>query len=162
MSVFDSAPPKINKINLITWLKRNYDIFNNKQISLKELNSERDKNFLISLNKESYFVLKISNFLESRKFLELQDYVLTSLNARESIKKFIPKKIHRSIKTYLDKNNHSCHVRILSYIEGKMFANCKHSNELEISLGSLIGNLSKELQNLGHASSFRNFKWDPS
>ena len=51
MSVFNSVPPKISKIELIKWLKVNYPIFYKKNISLKELKSERDKNFLLNLKK---------------------------------------------------------------------------------------------------------------
>ena len=71
MSVFNSVPPKIKKNHLISWLKSNYDIFKKKKLSLKELNSERDKNFLLSVNNKLYFVIKISNPLESKNFLEL-------------------------------------------------------------------------------------------
>ena len=60
MSVFNSAPPKINTIHLINWLKRNYSFFKNKHLSIKELNSERDKNYLLTVNKKSFFVIKIS------------------------------------------------------------------------------------------------------
>ena len=42
------------------------------------------------------------------------------------------------IKTYTDETKSQCYVRILSYIDGKIFANCKHSSKLEFSLGSLI------------------------
>ena len=162
MSVFNSLPPKINKKRLITWLMNTYDFLNNKQLSLQKLNSERDKNFLLSVNKKSCFVIKISNTLESKKLLELQDYVLTSLNKRSAIRKFIPKKKHRSIKTYLDDAKRPCNVRILSYIQGKIYAKYKNTDKLESSLGSLIGILSKELQNLSHESSLRKFEWDPS
>ena len=34
MSVFNSVPPKISKIELIKWLKVNYSIFYNKNINV--------------------------------------------------------------------------------------------------------------------------------
>ena len=49
MSVFNSLPPKINQNHLIKWLKENYPFLSKKSISLKSLNSERDKNFLINI-----------------------------------------------------------------------------------------------------------------
>ena len=125
MSVFNSVPPKINQYHLIQWLRVNYSILNKKQLSLKKLNSERDKNFLITINKKSLFVLKISNALESFDLLEMQDFILTNLNSRTSIKDFIPKKIHSSIKIYKDEIGRSCYVRILSYINGQTFAKSK-------------------------------------
>ena len=162
MSVFNSLPPKINQYHLIKWLRANYPFLNKKNLSLNILNSERDKNYLIKVNKKSLYVLKISNPLESKNFLEMQDFLLANLNSRASIKDFIPKKIHSTLNIYKDEIGRSCYVRILSYIEGQIFAKSKASKELELSLGSLLGNLSKELQNLGHASSFRKFEWDPS
>ena len=162
MSVFNSHPPKINKNKLIKWLITNYNFKYKKKISLKKLNSERDKNYLLSINNKSKFVLKISNKFESKKFLELQDYVLKSLKKKSSIKKIIPKIIHKKIKIFVDENNSPCCIRILSYIEGKMYADSKNSIDLESSLGSYVGILSKELQNLVHKAAFRKFEWDPS
>ena len=144
MSVFNSTPPKIEKKNLIKWLCNNYNFLNKKKLILKELNSERDKNFLLSINSKPQLVIKISNTLESKKILELQDYVISSLSTKSSIKKIIPNKIHKSIKIYIDEHKNPCFVRILKYIEGTLLANSKHSKKLEYSLGSYIGILSKE------------------
>ena len=92
MSVFNSVPPKINEIHLIKWLKENYSFFNKKSLTLKNLNSERDKNFLIKTSTIQKYVIKISNPEESRKLLNLQDYVLNNLNKRTFLKQYIPKK----------------------------------------------------------------------
>ena len=51
MSVFNSLPPKINQYHLIKWLRVNYPFLNKKNLSLNILNSERDKNYLIKINK---------------------------------------------------------------------------------------------------------------
>jgi len=162
MSVFNSLPPKINQIHLINWLIDNYSILSKKTILLKKLSSERDKNFLIKINSKQKYVLKISNPEESRELLNLQDYILDNLGKRNSLKQYIPKKIHSRIKIYSDLMNRKCCVRILSYIDGKMYAFVKHDQFLEMSLGTLLGNLSKELQNLIKPSAFRKFEWDPS
>ena len=162
MSVFNSVPPKISKIELIKWLKVNYSIFYNKKISVKELKSERDKNFLLKLKNKPSYIIKISNPAESISLLKLQDFVLKNLIKRNSVSNFIPKKIHSSIKVYQDQLNRDCCVRVLSFIEGKMYAVVNHNKNLEYSLGALLGNLSKELQNLNHPNAFRKFVWDPS
>ena len=162
MSVFNSVPPKISKIELIKWLKVNYSIFYNKNISVKELKSERDKNFLLKLKNKPSYIIKISNPAESISLLKLQDFVLKNLIKRNSVSNFIPKKIHSSIKVYQDQLNRDCCVRVLSFIEGKMYAVVNHNKNLEYSLGALLGNLSKELQNLNHPNAFRKFVWDPS
>ena len=162
MSVFNSLPPKINQIHLINWLKENYSFLSKKTIYLKKLNSERDRNFLVNIKSTQKYVLKISNPQESRALLDLQDYVLNNLIKRNSLKQYIPKIVHSSIKVYSDLMNRECCVRILSYIDGEMYASVKHNAKLERSLGNLLGNLSKELQNLNKPSAFRKFEWDPS
>ena len=162
MSIFNSLPPKINQIHLIKWLKFNYSIFHNKKITFKSLNSERDKNFIININNKPTFVLKVSNPKESIHLLNLQDFVLTKLNKRSNIKNFIPKKIHTIIKIYKDELDRACNVRILNFIKGKMYANVNQNKKLEDSLGTLLGHLSKELQNLNNPHAFRKFEWDPS
>ena len=111
MSIFNSIPPKIKQYHLIKWLKNNYTFFKNKDIYLKKLNSERDKNYLISVNLKSNFVVKISNPLESKNLLLMQDYVLTNLNQSKSISKLIPNKIHKTIKLYQDELVQTEHVR---------------------------------------------------
>ena len=162
MSIFNSLPPKINQKHLISWLKENYSFLSDKSISLRSFNSERDKNFLINIQYKKKLVLKISNPEESKNILELQDYVLSKLGKRISLKKYIPKKVHSSIKTYSDLLNRKCCVRVLTYIEGEMYASVKHTVSLENSLGSLLGNLSRELQNIIQPSAFREFEWNPS
>ena len=104
------------------------------------------KNSIMQPEKKLY-VLKISNPAESYNLLEMQDFLLTNLNTRVSIKDFIPKKKHSTLNIYKDEIGRSCYVRILSYIEGQVLARSKASKDLELSLGSLLGNLSKELQN---------------
>ena len=69
MSVFNSRPPKIKQYHLIVWLKENYSLFKKKKLSLVELNSERDKNYLILINKKPLYVVKISNTSESKKII---------------------------------------------------------------------------------------------
>ena len=162
MSIFNSLPPKINQIHLIKWLKGRYPFLKNRNFILKNFNSERDKNFLIKFNNSPSFVLKISNPEESKDLLLMQDFILDNLSKRTSIKSFIPKKIHKTIFTYTDLLERSCYVRILHFVDGKMYALVKHNRSLEKSLGTMLGNLSNELKNLNKPAAFRDFEWDPS
>ncbi len=162
MSVFNSDPPKIKKNHLILWLKDNYIFLKDKNLNLQELNGERDKNYLLIADKKEKFIIKVSNTLESKKLLEMQDNVLILLSKKKYISKFVPKKIHTSIKIYKDKFQRPSYVRILSFIKGNMFAYKKQSNLIDISLGKLLGYMSKGLQNFSHPSAYRKFEWDPS
>ena len=73
MSVFNEQPPIINKKSLILWLKSNYSFLNHKSITLNNLNSERDRNFLICFKKKKKYVVKISNTAEKLEFIKYQD-----------------------------------------------------------------------------------------
>ena len=72
------------------------------------------------------------NPAESISLLKLQDFVLKSLIKRNSIKNFIPKKIHSIIKVYQDQLNRDCYVRVLRFIEGKMYAEVNHNSILYV------------------------------
>ena len=80
----------------------------------------------------------------SKNFLEMQDFLLANLNSRASIKDFIPKKIHSTLNIYKDEIGRSCYVRILSYIEGKIFGKSKPGNDFHFTLVSLMENFQKD------------------
>ncbi|PPR47422.1 MAG: 5-aminovalerate aminotransferase DavT [Alphaproteobacteria bacterium MarineAlpha5_Bin9] len=161
MTVFDEQPPIINKKKLIFWLKTNYSFLSCKTIKLNELNSERDKNYLITTNNNHKYVVKISNSAEKLEFLKYQDQLINHLSKNKNIKKIIPKIYHRKIKIYIYKNK-SFYVRILSFIEGNMYAKSKINHSIEKSLGSSLGHVSLQLQTFIHKSAIRVFEWDPS
>ena len=161
MSVYNSHPPKIEIDNFKLWLRNNYEIFRNNKFNLSPLVSERDKNYLCTVNKTKKYVIKIHNPLENSSFLKFQDYVLKKL-LRTKTKKYVPIIIHTKINEYLDKDKRKCLVRILSYIEGEMYVHIKKNESLEKSLGNFLGILTCSLQNIIHKSSVRKFPWDPS
>ena len=66
MSVFDVDPPIIDNKHLIKWLKINFSFLRNKLLKIKQLDSERDINFIIFINNKKKYVLKISNPSERR------------------------------------------------------------------------------------------------
>ena len=69
MSIFNSKQPKIDTNKFSKWLKENYTIFKNKELKFVDLNSERDKNFLVEIDGSNKFVVKISNPAEKKSFL---------------------------------------------------------------------------------------------
>ena len=94
MSVFDVQPPIINKIKLTQWIKANYSFLTNKSIKLIKLNSERDINFLILINQNEKYVLKISNPSEKLDILKYQDNLIKHLKKNKNLSKYIPKICH--------------------------------------------------------------------
>ena len=128
MSIFDTSPPIIDNKTLIQWLMNNYNFFKDEIISIELLNSERDKNFKILTNKNKKFVVKISNCAENYDILCFQDSMIDHLS-QSKVKDFIPIKLHNKIKIFKDLKNRDCFIRILSFIEGSVFAK-NQSNEI--------------------------------
>ena len=162
MSVFDVEPPIIKKKHLIKWLKTNYSFLKNKSFILKKLNSERDINFIISIHNKKKYVLKISNPLEKLDIIKYQDRLINHLRSNKELKKYIPKIFHKKIVKYFDQKNRACFVRILSYIDGRMYGDLKPNNNIEKSLGKLLGKTSIQLKSFYDKVGYRKFIWDPS
>ena len=162
MSVFDEQPPLINVTKFSLWLKKNYNFFKSKKFKLSRLNSERDINFLIKLNSTKEYVVKISNPKESLKQLEYQDLLIKHLRSNKQLRQIYPEILHKNILFYQDTKHRTCAVRILTYIDGNMYAKSKINNHIERSLGELLALQSKQLDSFIHNQAIRKFEWDPS
>ena len=162
MSVFDEQPPIINVSSFSHWLKKNYSFFNSKSIKLSRLNSERDVNLLIKGAGTKQYVVKISNPKESLAQLEYQDLLINHLRQSIQLRKIYPEILHKKILFYKDRNERGCAVRILTYIEGDMYAKSKNSDDTEKSLGKLLALQSNQLQSFIKNQAIRSFEWDPS
>ena len=127
MSVFDEQPPIINVSSFSHWLKKNYSFFNSKSIKLSRLNSERDVNLLIKGAGTKQYVVKISNPKESLAQLEYQDLLINHLRQSIQLRNIYPEIFHKKILFYKDRNERGGAVRILTYIEGDMYAKSKNS-----------------------------------
>jgi hypothetical protein len=162
MSVFDVQPPIIDNKHLIGWLKTNFSFLKSKSFKLNSLNSERDINFVISIKSKKKYVLKISNPSEKLDILKYQDRLIKHLRKNNNLKKYIPNLYHTKISKYLDKKNRECFVRILSFIEGRMYGDIKSNELIEKSLGNLLANISTQLKAYTDPTGQRKFIWDPS
>ena len=162
MSVFDEQPPIINVSSFSHWLKKNYSFFNSKNIKLSRLNSERDVNLLIKGAGTKQYVVKISNPKESLAQLEYQDLLINHLRQSIQLRNIYPEIFHKKILFYKDRNERGCAVRILTYIEGDMYAKSKNSDDTEKSLGKLLALQSNQLQSFIKNQAIRSFEWDPS
>ena len=162
MTVFNVQPPIIDNKDLIKWLKTNFTYLRNKPFKINKLNSERDVNFVISINNKKKYVLKISNPSEKIDILKYQDRLINHLRKDNDLIKCIPQILHTKIVKYLDKNNRECFVRLLSYIDGNIYANIKSNEKIEKSLGSLLAKISIQLKSYSDPVGLRKFIWDPS
>ena len=162
MSVFDEQPPIINVSAFCQWLKKNYSFFNLKKIKLSRLNSERDVNFLIKGIGKKQYVVKISNPKETLSQLKYQDSLISHLRLSSELRKIYPEILHKKILFYKDSNQRKCAVRVLTYIDGSMYAKSKITTYTEKSLGRLLALQSWQLQSFMDNQAIRNFEWDPS
>ena len=162
MSVFDEQPPIINVSSFSKWLKENYSFFNSKEIKLSRLNSERDINLLIKEKSAKKYVVKISNPKESLVQLEYQDLLIKHLRLNRQLKQIYPKILHNKILFYQDGKQRRCAVRILTYIDGDMYAKSKNTDHTEQSLGRLLALQSTQLQSFIKNQAIRKFEWNPS
>ena len=158
MSVFNEQPPLINVKKFSLWLKNNYPFLKTKNFKLLRLNSERDINFLIKLNENQKYVVKISNPKESLKQLEYQDLLIQHLRSNRQLKEIYPKILHKKILFYEDNKNRVCAVRLLTYINGNMYAKSKINTSIEKSLGKLLAIQSKQLNSFMHSQAMRIFE----
>tara|TARA_Y100000590_G_scaffold230765_1_gene260087 strand:+ start:455 stop:1468 length:1014 start_codon:yes stop_codon:yes gene_type:complete len=160
MSIFDTNPPSIDKDSLYKWLYNNYSFLENTTIThSKKLNSERDYNLLIILEDKKKFIVKISNASENYEILSLQDSILTYLS-KTKIDKYIPTIVHNEIKQFKDSLNRQCFVRILSFIEGNMFADNQQNNILCKNFSIFLGDLTNALNKFEHPAAHRKFIWN--
>ncbi len=139
------------------------DIYD-KQGSLYELPSERDRNFLLNSSDGHTFILKIANQYESLETLEAQNAAMSHIALRYKnalCPEPIPSKTGTLITTFTDKNGCSYYVRLLTFLHGNTFAKTSpHDNLLLHSYGVFIGQISSSLASFDHISTHKEFYWD--
>jgi 4-aminobutyrate aminotransferase-like enzyme/Ser/Thr protein kinase RdoA (MazF antagonist) len=140
-----------------------YDLYE-KQGSLDELPSERDRNFLLTSSDGDLFVLKIANQKESRETLEFQNHAMRHISENHSkilCPVPVPSKSGEFISTITVENGCTYFVRLLTYLPGITFANTSPHNDLLLLMyGEFIGQISNSLSTFDHASTHREFHWD--
>lgn len=125
------------------------------------LPGELDFNFKIS-SPDNKYILKISRPDADMEFIEYQESILNFLKDKDSITpEFIRNKDGNSITEILDENGQSRIVRLLSWLDGRLWSEVNpHSKNLLVSLGQKAGQLTKNLQEFDHEYARRDFEWD--
>ena len=120
----------------------------------QSLPSERDQNFLVTDSAGEKFVLKISNALESRAFLEAQNAVLKHVARRVS---FCQSPVTENIATV----EGGYFARLVRYLPGVPLGQVQlQSPALLRDLGRKLGQLDHALSDFDHAAAHREFHWD--
>ncbi|MGD8406143.1 MAG: aminotransferase class III-fold pyridoxal phosphate-dependent enzyme [Anaerolineales bacterium] len=132
------------------------------KVSAKSLPSERDQNFLLTIDDDERFILKIANATENRAILEAQNEVMSHLAQRIS---FCPHVIKTSagdeISSVNSQDGKTHFVRLVTYLPGTPLGDVKrHSDKLLHDLGQKIGQLTNALADFDHTAFHRDFHWD--
>ncbi len=137
--------------------------------TVKELPSYADRNFKIQTPQANY-VFKIANPNWSYADLDIENAALLHL-AKTCSDLALPQVMishsGQHILTLTTADGQLCHMRLLSFVEGDIYANVAKRKELDqqtlqTSLGVAIGKLDRGLQNFEHLSMDRYVDWSIS
>ncbi len=157
MSAFQTPPPSLSQQDLLQLCQSLF----NKSGSLKELVSERDQNVRLECEGER-FTLKIANASEDPALLDMQTKALLHLEASApdlAVPRIIKSRSGNNIaKTDLG-DSHL--VRLVSYLEGTVYADHPKDAALRQALGHTIGRFSHAMQGFGHPAAHQPvFLWN--
>ena len=128
--------------------------------SVSTLPGELELNFKVDSYKGRTYVLKISPATRDLDYLQFQQQILQQLNLL-NVPKIINDLEGDPICIYQDKNDNIWYLRVLSWIEGRLWSSVNpYSSSLRYSLGLVSGKLSLALMNFDHKQAHRNFEWD--
>ena len=158
-SVFSTDPPSLNETEIIDLLSGYYSIRNSR---LTALVSERDQNYLVETSTGKW-VLKIFNVAEDALIIEAQTQALMHLH-KTRLKNSVPKVIKglngEEVCNYQSKQGIH-RIRLLSYLEGKIYNKVKKRPNSLILMGEFLGKLSQSLCSFGHKGTHRDdFLWN--
>jgi len=135
------------------------------QGELKMLPGEVDFNYRLTTSKGKYIV-KIASSDTDLARLQMQNEVL--IHVREHVPDVRTQDVIQNVKgEYLthiqDANGATRYLRILTYLEGDLWANIRpHTPALLEHLGESLGLLCRGLSGYDHPAAHFNFKWDSS
>ncbi|UCE10308.1 MAG: aminotransferase class III-fold pyridoxal phosphate-dependent enzyme [Candidatus Thorarchaeota archaeon] len=131
---------------------------------LRELPSERDRNYYVRTDSGEEFVLKFSALSDERDIIESQNSAMLHIVAKTGLM-LCPtptkSKEGRYIEIVDDPQGNHYMVRLLRYVPGKVYAKVNpHSTKLLREFGEFIGSVTKALQDFKHPAAHRDLYWD--
>jgi Ser/Thr protein kinase RdoA (MazF antagonist) len=131
---------------------------------LEPLNGERDRNFRLRTADGRLYAFKISNVLEERPILDMQNAALAHCAARAAsieLPGVVPTRGGEPIATFTTEDGVPHMARLLTWVHGRPLATARpHSDALLRSLGAALGGVDGALATFAHAAATRTFKWD--
>ncbi|MFX0078251.1 MAG: aminotransferase class III-fold pyridoxal phosphate-dependent enzyme [Candidatus Hermodarchaeota archaeon] len=160
MSARDQYRPRFSEQDALRIAEKLFGVVG----SVKELPSERDRNFFLQTDSGDEFVLKIAATSEKREILEFQNQAMDHLvkkGGEEICPRVIKSLAGDWISVIEDADGAMSFVRLQNYIQGKILADVKpHNEELLYGLGVFIGSISRALESFSHPGTERELYWD--
>jgi 4-aminobutyrate aminotransferase-like enzyme/Ser/Thr protein kinase RdoA (MazF antagonist) len=133
-------------------------------VSVKQLDSYIDQNFLLQNETGQKFVLKIANAGEKKEILDLQNRATANLKTFSETTfcpGIIPALNGEQIISVTNTGGTTYWVRLLTYLEGEFLANIfPQTPELLGGLGRFLGDMDKKLAEFYHPAAWRKLPWD--
>ncbi|MHA2265696.1 MAG: phosphotransferase, partial [Candidatus Thorarchaeota archaeon] len=131
---------------------------------LRELPSERDRNYHLRTGSGKEFVLKFSALSDEYDVIEAQNLAMIHIVSKIG-SGFCPTpkktKDGKLIEKVQDKKGNQYFARLLTYLPGKVYAKANpQSKSLLREFGEFIGSVTKALQDFEHPAAKRDFYWD--
>lgn len=151
-SIFTVSPPSFTITEVSEILIEKYSIDGN----VSELYSDRDQNFHVNDDGKKH-VLKISNAMEDRSVLELQDLASKHMMLNDPTIQ-IPTLASEIIE--IKKGREVFFMRLMHYLEGNFLGEQGTPDVDPFNVGTFLGRVSCALDGFDHPGAHRPFEWD--
>ncbi|SUZ60404.1 uncharacterized protein METZ01_LOCUS13258, partial [marine metagenome] len=129
-----------------------------------ELAGERDRNFLITNNRNEKYVLKVCNPADSDDVIDFQNQLLTHLSCNNSQWQWplpLPDQNGALIGYTHNSDDDEIRVRLLTFVDGIFLADYyPHSPYLMGQLGQFLGKVTRSFSDFTHPAMERKLFWD--
>jgi len=158
----DSLNSKFSNQHILSFLTQNYQLTG----SLKELPSYSDLNLVLKTDDGLLYVIKIASNNDTTVNLEMQNKAMQHLYDQSLAVPRVINNIHgANISSIVSAQGAVHNLRVLSYLQGKFYADTQsetHGEVLWLDLGEFLGKVDCSLQDFQHQGAHRFLEWDLS
>jgi len=152
------SKPQVSIAEISGFVRKRYGL----EASYRELDGERDQNFLLSTGENENYVLKIINPEEEESFVQAQNHVLEFLSGKVSLCPRIIKNLEGfSISVFETMSGEKYRTRMLTYFRGRPVGTLKHHpHKMLHDLGEKLGRIDHALDKYNNDGFTRDFIWN--
>ncbi|MCA9996606.1 MAG: aminotransferase class III-fold pyridoxal phosphate-dependent enzyme, partial [Anaerolineales bacterium] len=160
MSNFDQTRPRFSDSEAAQIAQTHFNVSG----SIRQLPSERDQNFLITISPDEQVVLKIANSQEETAVLDLQNTAMTHLASHHPAAhpyRLYPAANGEPMIPISDGSGNQYLTRLINFIPGILLAHVNpHTPDLLHSFGKLLAATDQALADFSHPAAERDLHWD--